>query len=54
MANVKCPKCGAGMVFIKNTRIWYCLNDGTEIPEAQAVDMVRADDPKIKDWRKYL
>lgn len=51
---IKCPKCGVNMIHLPVEKIWYCLLDGTEIPEAEAVDMVRADDPVLNGWRDYL
>lgn len=51
---MNCPKCASNMVFIVYNRTWYCFNDGIEIPEAEAADMIRADDPVLNGWREYL
>ena len=51
---MKCPKCYAAMIFIVYNKAWYCLLDGTEIPEAEAVDLIPADDPVLNGWRDYL
>lgn len=51
---MNCPKCGSRMIFIVYNKAWYCLFDGAEIPEAESVDMIPADDPVIAGWRGYL
>ena len=51
---MKCPMCGSSMIRIVYNKTWYCLLDGTEIPEVEAADMVRADDPVLDPWREYL
>lgn len=51
---IKCPKCGARMIYLKGIQSWYCLNDGTEIEGPDVIDVIRADDPALDPWRVYL
>ncbi|MDD5475480.1 MAG: hypothetical protein PHU03_03075 [Syntrophales bacterium] len=60
---MKCPKCGATMVFIvysgdadnfHGPGFMYCLFDGTTVSLQTDNGVVRADDPMLNEWRAYL
>lgn len=53
---VKCPKCGSNMIPIVYNKVWFCLNDGTEVPFEEPLPngVIKSDDPALNGWRDYL